>query len=189
MGYRISKVYTKTGDQGQTALSDNKRIFKHHPMVEMIGQIDSLNASIGVVVAFSDNKSINETLQHIQHQLFNIGGHLSYPESPSISDADIKHLEDMIDRYNDQLPPLKEFILPGGSKAASLCHQARTTARAVERYYVELMQKEIIQNKMILQYLNRLSDLLFVLARYFNYDQNHIETLWASHRVTTQQND
>ena len=187
MGYRLSKIYTKTGDNGTTALSDNIRIEKCAPIVETIGQIDELNAAIGTIVAFSNNIEINNQLQSIQHHLFNIGGELSFPQFSQLTDNTITTLETQIDQWNDTLPPLKEFILPGGSKCAAFSHQARTTARKAERYYVALIQdKSKHNNPLILSFLNRLSDYLFVLARFFNQLDQHDEVLWKSHR--TQEN-
>ncbi|WP_440617363.1 cob(I)yrinic acid a,c-diamide adenosyltransferase [Cysteiniphilum sp. 6C5] len=183
MGYRLSKIYTKTGDKGTTALSDNIRIDKCAPIIETIGQIDELNAAIGVIVAFSDNFEINRQLQNIQHHLFNIGGELSFPQFSQLTDHAIVMLEAQIDQWNKTLPPLKEFILPGGSKCAALSHQARTIARKAERHYVALTQDQAkAYNPLILSFLNRLSDYLFVLARFFNQLDQHDEVLWKSHR-------
>ena len=180
MGYRLSKIYTKTGDQGETALSDNKRIPKNSLIIETIGQLDHLNASIGVVIAFSTHTEINQILTTVQQHLFNIGGQLSYPQFSGVSAADVTWLESVLDQLNGKLPPIKEFILPGGSEASALCHQARTIARALERTYVSLMQSQVHKNPIILQYLNRLSDLLFVLARSLNLKDKHQEILWES---------
>ncbi|WP_116964113.1 cob(I)yrinic acid a,c-diamide adenosyltransferase [Fastidiosibacter lacustris] len=187
MGYRLSKIYTKTGDKGKTALSDNKRIDKCTPIIEVIGQLDELNAAIGVVVSFSHHNDINIQLQNIQHQLFNIGGELSHPQFSQLAAENITILEHYIDNFNSHLTPLKEFILPGGSKASALCHQARTIARRVERCYVALSRNEPkFTNPLILQFLNRLSDYLFVLARFLNLKDNHNEILWQSHRSQPQ---
>ena len=180
MGYRLSKIYTKTGDQGETALSDNKRIPKNALIIETIGQVDHLNSSIGLVVAFSTHQDINQILESIQQHLFNIGGQLSYPEFSGIRALDVTWLESVLDQWNATMPPIKEFILPGGSQSSALCHQARTIARALERIYVSLMQAQVHKNPIILQYLNRLSDLLFVLARCLNVKDKHQEILWES---------
>ncbi|WHN65940.1 cob(I)yrinic acid a,c-diamide adenosyltransferase [Cysteiniphilum sp. QT6929] len=183
MGHRLSKIYTKTGDKGTTALSDNIRIDKCAPIIETIGQIDELNAAIGVIVAFSNNLEINNQLQNIQHHLFNIGGELSFPQFSQLTDQAITALEIQIDQWNESLPPLKEFILPGGSQCAALSHQARTIARKAERHYVALIQDQTkAHNPLILSFLNRLSDYLFVLARFFNQLDQHDEVLWKSHR-------
>ena len=184
MGYRLSKIYTKTGDDGQTALSDNIRIDKCAPIIETIGQIDELNAAIGVIIAFSHYEDINTQLKQIQHHLFNIGGELSFPQFSQLKLEDIIILERDIDHFNESLPPLKEFILPGGSKLAALTHQARTTARKAERNYVFLCQDgHQTNNPLILCFLNRLSDYLFVLARLMNFNDKHPEVLWKSHRT------
>ena len=180
MGYRLSKIYTKTGDQGETALSDNKRIPKNALIIETIGQVDHLNASIGLVIAFSAHQEINQILEAIQQHLFNIGGNLSYPAFSGVNAADITWLESVLDQWNATMPPIKEFILPGGSQASAFCHQARTIARTVERTYVGLVQSQQHKNPIILQYLNRLSDLLFVLARCLNFKDKHQEILWDS---------
>lgn len=183
MGYRLSKIYTRSGDQGTTALSNNIRIEKCAPIIETIGQIDELNAAIGVVVAFSHDTVINEQLQYIQQHLFNIGGELSFPEFSQLNTDSITMLEKQIDDWNESLAPLKEFILPGGSPCSALCHQARTIARKAERSYVALIQdKTQHNNPLILSFLNRLSDYLFVLARFINLNDHHPEILWASHR-------
>ncbi|WP_235826785.1 cob(I)yrinic acid a,c-diamide adenosyltransferase [Facilibium subflavum] len=187
MGYRLSKIYTKTGDQGTTALSDNKRLYKDELIIEVIGEIDHLNAYIGVVQSFSHHDEINRYLSNIQQILFNIGGHLSYPEFIALQKEDITTLEHHIDRLNKALPPLKEFILPAGSKASAFCHLARTTARKAERFYVRLMRTKQHNNPLILQYLNRLSDFLFVTARSLNNKDNHNEVLWQSHRIKDSQ--
>ena len=183
MGYRLSKIYTKTGDKGQTSLSAQNTVSKDSAIIDVIGEVDHLNTSIGLVISFSTHQSINDQLNHIQHQLFNIGAELAYPQHCQINEHHITQLETLIDQHNDRLSPLKEFILPGGSHAASFCHQARTNARTTERRYVTLHNAQEHNNPLILKYLNRLSDYLFVAARRLNQLDKHAEILWQSHRV------
>lgn len=183
MGYRLSKIYTKTGDQGTTALSDNHRCPKDAIAIHAVGELDELNAHIGTVVAFCQHQDINKHLQHIQHHIFNLGGEISYPEFKAIEAQHITDLEMLIDQYNVDLPPLKEFILPGGSQSASLCHIARTVCRRVERVLVTLQHQQPERNPLFIAYINRLSDLLFVFSRALNYADNQSEILWNSHRT------
>ena len=140
MGNRISKVYTRTGDNGTTGISGDIRLNKNDPLIQAIGEVDELNSEIGVIVAFSDDDDINQQLQGIQHDLFNLGGMLSYPQFDGFSAARVDALEALIDRYNEELSPLKEFILPGGTKAASLAQKTRAVCRRVERCLVTLNQ-------------------------------------------------
>ncbi|MFZ9036093.1 MAG: cob(I)yrinic acid a,c-diamide adenosyltransferase [Francisellaceae bacterium] len=183
MGYRLSKIYTRTGDDGTTALSDNKRILKSDDVIELIGTLDELNAAIGLILCFSADLMINQYLHDIQQQLFNIGGEISYPQFSTIDKLQVQTLEQQIDALNKDLPPLKEFILPGGTKSAAFAHQARTIARRCERALVRLMSHSRLSNASILPFINRLSDFLFVLARHFNQHQQYHEIHWHSHRT------
>ena len=182
MGHRLSKIYTKTGDKGKTAVSDGVRIPKSHPRICTLGAMDQLNAQIGVLLCESLPEQIVLTLQRLQHKLFDIGGELSMPELTSVSQADIEQLEAEIDSMNEQLTPLKEFILPGGSKAAALCHVARTQCRIAETQCIALIESEPevkIRNE-LLAYINRLSDWLFVAARMILKLDSKAEVLWQN---------
>ncbi len=190
MGYRLSKIYTKTGDQGTTALSDNQRIAKSDEKIIAIGAIDELNATIGLVITYTDIEPISDILITIQHDLFNAGAEVSMPDYHVLTPNHIHQLEQWIDHFNADLPALKEFILPGGAPAAAFCHQARTIARRCETQLVTMCHHQAsLQQRyhILLQYINRLSDLLFVTARTLNHATNTNETLWQSHRVTKNQ--
>ncbi len=184
------KIYTKTGDQGQTGLMGGKRVSKNSLRIEAIGQVDELNAAIGLVLAHLKQAKIahkkgcaqiQEMLQQIQHDLFSLGADLATPtprtQIPRIQPAQIKQLENWIDELDAKLPPLKNFILPGGSIQAAHLHLARTICRRGERTIVSLQNKEKL-NPQIVPYLNRLSDLLFILARLTNQLQKITEEKW-----------
>ena len=167
MANRLSKIYTRTGDQGKTGLGDGSRIDKFHSRIESLGNIDELNSIIGIVLTekIPDDKKV--ILERVQHDLFDIGGELSIPNHIVIDDKKVDFLESNLDEMNNELQPLKEFILPGGSKISSYCHLARTVCRRVERNLFELAQTDKV-NEASLKYINRLSDMLFVLARFLN---------------------
>ena len=170
-GMRISKVYTRTGDTGQTSLVGGKRVSKASLRVEAYGDVDELNSMIGLARARSQDQEIDATLSVIQNDLFTLGADLASPaeiEVPRIDDTFVKTLEDYSDLYLAQLKPLKEFILPGGSEAGATLHLARTIARRAERRIVELSESEPVNSQTIV-YINRLSDLLFILARIVNH--------------------
>src|SRR5574344_1888728 len=161
MGNRLSKIYTRTGDDGSTGLGDGSRTGKDALRVEAFGTVDEANSAIGVLLAVELPGDVRQLLTRIQHQLFDLGGELCIPGHAAIHDADIDRLEQHLDHYNEALPPLKEFILPGGGEAAARCHVARTVVRRAERGTVTLARQDTVRPQPI-RYLNRLSDLLFV---------------------------
>ncbi|MDH3638720.1 MAG: cob(I)yrinic acid a,c-diamide adenosyltransferase [Gammaproteobacteria bacterium] len=177
MGHRLSKIYTRTGDDGTTGLTGGERVAKDHPRVEAMGAVDELNNALGVLLTESLSEGIRENLNKVQHKLFDLGGELSMPGHSLVAAADVEDLESALDRYNADLAPLKDFILPGGSRAAALCHAARGICRRAERRVVTLGTHEEL-SPCARQYLNRLSDLLFVLARVLNRDSGHPDVLW-----------
>ncbi|MFZ1390126.1 MAG: cob(I)yrinic acid a,c-diamide adenosyltransferase, partial [Dokdonella sp.] len=164
MGNRLSKIYTRTGDDGSTGLGDGSRVGKDSLRVTAYGTVDELNSAIGVVLACDVPDAVRDSLIRIQHELFNLGGELCIPGMALVHDGDIDQLERELDGFNDDLPVLKEFILPGGGMAAAQCHVARTIARRAEREVITLARAETVRAEAI-RYLNRLSDLLFVIAR------------------------
>ncbi|HEX7812902.1 MAG TPA: cob(I)yrinic acid a,c-diamide adenosyltransferase [Burkholderiales bacterium] len=177
MGNRLSKIYTRTGDAGTTGLGDGSRVAKDSLRIQAIGAVDELNSAIGVLLAEPISDSASQCLRDVQHDLFDLGGELSIPGYTSIGDEHVTRLEAMLDRYNADLPPLKEFILPGGSRAAALCHVARTVCRRAERCLVSLVGAEQL-SAALQRYLNRLSDLLFVLCRVLNRDAGVGDVYW-----------
>jgi cob(I)alamin adenosyltransferase len=178
MGNRLSKIYTRTGDKGTTGLGDGSRVGKEHPQVVAIGDTDELNSQLGVVISELGTGELADLLSTIQHRLFDLGAELSLPPGEiRIQQEDTESLEQAIDRFNADLPPLKEFILPGGSKAAAQCHLARAVCRRAERSLVNLNNTQPV-SEFALSYLNRLSDLLFVLARFINRESGHPDILW-----------
>lgn len=177
MGHRLSKIYTRTGDGGETGLGDGSRTRKDSPRVAVLGEIDELNSAIGVLLAESPPDRIREAIEGIQHDLFDLGGDLSIPGRSSMSDAQVKRLEALLDDLNSALPPLKEFILPGGTRAASLAHLARAVCRRAERSLVALARSEKVGD-VARMYLNRLSDLLFVIGRVLNREGGRSDVLW-----------
>ncbi|OZB61268.1 MAG: ATP:cob(I)alamin adenosyltransferase [Lysobacterales bacterium 14-68-21] len=182
MGNRLSKIYTRTGDDGSTGLGDGSRVPKDSLRVAAYGTVDELNSTIGMVLACDGvPEDIAEALTQVQHELFDLGGELCIPGMAMIDDADITRLEQVLDRFNDPLPPLKDFILPGGGMAASCCHLARTVCRRAEREVVALGHVEAIRPQAP-RYLNRLSDLLFVLCRVLARASGHGEVLWQHER-------
>ena len=185
MGNRLSRIYTKTGDDGTTGLGDGTRVAKDSARVAAYGTVDEANSAIGLLLATdlpgAQGADIAALLTTIQHQLFDLGGELCIPGHAAIQDADVTALEAQLDRYNDPLPPLKDFILPGGGEAAARCHLARTIVRRAERETVTLSHHDSVRPEAI-RYLNRLSDLLFVLARVLARDSGHGEVLWKHER-------
>lgn len=181
MGNRLSKIYTRTGDDGTTGLGDGSRVSKDAVRVEAYGTIDEANSCIGLLLAADVPDDIRVLLTRVQHQLFDLGGELCIPGHAAIHDADIDALEARLDHYNDALPPLKDFILPGGGEAAARCHVARTVVRRAERDTVTLSRHDAVRPQAI-RYLNRLSDLLFVLARVLARASGHGEVLWDHDR-------
>ena len=181
MGFRLSKIYTRTGDDGTTGLGDGTRVAKDSARVNAYGTVDEANSTIGLLLAAELPDGVRELLTRIQHQLFDLGGELCIPGHAAVFDADVDALEARLDHYNDDLPPLKDFILPGGGEAAARCHIARTVVRRAERDAVTLSRHDAVRPQAI-RYLNRLSDLLFVLARVLARSSGHGEVLWDHDR-------
>ncbi|OHE85237.1 MAG: ATP:cob(I)alamin adenosyltransferase [Lysobacterales bacterium RIFOXYA1_FULL_69_10] len=181
MGNRLSKIYTRTGDDGTTGLGDGRRVDKDSARVEAYGTVDEANSTIGLVLAAPVPDDVRVLLTAVQHQLFDLGGELCIPGHAAIFDADIERLEQRLDEFNADLPALKDFILPGGGEAAARCHVARTVVRRAEREAVALSRLEEVRPEAV-RYLNRLSDLLFVLARVLARDSGHGEVVWNHER-------
>jgi cob(I)alamin adenosyltransferase len=185
MGNRLSKLVTKTGDDGTTGIGMNRRVDKDSKRIEAIGTVDELNSHIGVVLAQSIDSALAQKLEAIQHVLFNLGGELAMPEYQLVKDESLEELENWIEELNDTLPPLKEFILPKGDMATASCHVARTVCRRAERCLVSLAREEEI-NAVAQKYLNRLSDFLFVCCRILGRNANVEEKMWNSTRTQKQ---
>jgi cob(I)alamin adenosyltransferase len=180
----LSRIYTKTGDAGDTALGDGQRVPKDHPRVVAYGSVDELNAALGLLLATAPDQAEGELLRGVQNDLFDVGADLCVPPAPDeapgarlrVRPEQSTRLEQAIDRLNGNLRPLNSFVLPGGAPAAAWCHLARTVCRRAERDVVALAHRESV-NPQVVVYLNRLSDLLFVLARVYN-DQGRADVLW-----------
>jgi cob(I)alamin adenosyltransferase len=182
MGHRLSRIYTRTGDDGSTGLGDGSRTGKDALRVCAYGTVDEANAVIGLLLATPAlPAAVAEVLTDVQHRLFDLGGELCIPGHAALQADDISALERTLDRFNADLPPLQEFILPGGGEAAARCHIARTVVRRAERDAVALSRQEAVRAEAI-GYLNRLSDLLFVLARVLARSSGHGEVLWRHDR-------
>jgi cob(I)alamin adenosyltransferase len=181
MGHRLSKIVTRTGDAGTTGLGDGSRVAKDSARIDAIGSVDELNSAIGVLLVEALPPDIAALLVDVQHDLFDLGGELSIPGHSALDDAYVSRLEDAVERYNETLSPLKDFILPGGTRAAALAHTARTVCRRAERCVVHLAGSESVSDAMR-KYLNRLSDLLFVLARVLNRAAGSPDVLWQKGR-------
>lgn len=181
MGNRLSKIYTRTGDTGTTGLSGGERVAKDSLRIEVIGQVDELNCAVGMVLVHAIRPILQDVLSEVQHKLFDLGGELSMPGYQAVLDEDVTALEQALDTCNAELPPLKEFILPGGGPAAAACHMARAICRRAERCMVTLGRTEEI-NSHGQRYLNRLSDLLFVASRLLARDEGGSEVLWRNKR-------
>lgn len=177
MGNRLTKIYTRKGDDGTTGLASGERVSKDCLLIKAQGDLDELNSSIACVRAYSGDKKIDTLLIAVQHHLFNVGGELSAPQCDLTSAKDVQWLERWIDYFNTDLPPLKEFILPGGDAAVAQCHLARTVCRRAERNLVEWSRENPVRAELI-QYINRLSDLLFVLARVIERNNQSRSTYW-----------
>ena len=177
MGHRLTKIYTRTGDAGTTGLGDGSRTGKESPRIGAIGDIDETNSLIGVLLCEELPEDVRAMLTGIQHDLFDLGGELSIPGATLLGAGQPARLEALIDHYNADLAPLKEFILPGGSRAAALTHLARTVCRRAERNLVALAQLEAVSES-ARRYVNRLSDLLFVLGRHLNCIAGCGDVLW-----------
>jgi cob(I)alamin adenosyltransferase len=184
MGNRLSRIITRTGDSGTTGLGDGSRIDKDSARIEAIGAVDELNSAIGLLLATLMLPSdMAKSLLRIQHDLFDLGGELAVPGHGAVTDAQVATLEANTEQLNEQLPPLKEFILPGGGEAAARCHLARTIARRAERRCWALARAENWSSPALV-YLNRLSDLLFVMARALARHEHGGEILWDRTRLT-----
>jgi len=181
MGHRLSKIYTRTGDDGTTGLGDGSRVSKDSPRVIAYGTVDELNAAVGLVLAEQVPDEVRECLTRVQHRLFDLGGELCIPGHAMIADEHVTELETTLDGFNADLPPLKDFILPGGDRATAACHLARTVCRRAERTVVTLARDEDI-NPQPGRFLNRLSDLLFVICRVLDRAGGGKEVLWEHER-------
>ncbi|MEM9531545.1 MAG: cob(I)yrinic acid a,c-diamide adenosyltransferase [Pseudomonadota bacterium] len=183
MGHRLSKIYTRTGDDGTTGLGDGSRVTKDSLRVEAYGTVDELNSVIGLVIAHTDDAAVKQCLTTVQHDLFDLGGELSIPGTELVKAEYVERLERDLDGFNADLKPLKEFILPGGDAAAAACHIARTVSRRAERRLISLSAEQPVADT-ARQYLNRLSDLLFVVARRLAAHSDAGETLWDRDRFS-----
>ncbi|MBK6602529.1 MAG: cob(I)yrinic acid a,c-diamide adenosyltransferase [Betaproteobacteria bacterium] len=181
MANRLSKIVTRTGDGGTTGLGDGSRVSKESARIAAIGDVDELNSAVGVLRAETLPPDVDALLAAVQHDLFDLGGELSIPGYAAMTDAHVERLEAWVEHYNADLPPLKDFILPGGSRAAALTHVCRTVCRRAERAVVHLAAGEPVGDS-ARRYLNRLSDLCFVLARALNRAGGHPDVLWQKGR-------
>ena len=187
MGFRLSKIYTRTGDKGETGLADGRRVGKDHPRIEAIGELDTLNSQLGLLLAELDEaattwpglKEISEVLSPCQHRLFDLGGELAMPEYQALQQVEVQRLETAIDNWNEEVGPLENFILPGGSMLIAQAHVCRSLARSSERRCQHLNAVEPLRGEG-LAYVNRLSDLLFVAARLIAKCQGVAEVLWKA---------
>ena len=177
MGHRLSKITTRTGDAGETGLGDGSRVRKDSPRVTALGEIDELNSALGALLAEPLSEKIRGDLQSIQHDLFDLGGDVSIPGRSTVTPGQAERIETLLEEMNAALPRLKEFILPGGTRAAALAHLARAVCRRAERSLVALASSEDVAEAGRI-YLNRLSDFLFVLGRVLNRDGGHGDVLW-----------
>jgi cob(I)alamin adenosyltransferase len=178
MGNRLSKIVTRTGDAGTTGLGDGSRVTKDCLRIDVIGEVDELNSTIGVVLAEELPQDIRDALLGIQNDLFDLGGEICIPGYSAISEAHIERLEDLVEQFNDKLSPLKEFILPGGTRPAALAHLSRSVCRRVERRMVHLANSEQVSD-FARKYVNRLSDLLFILGRALNQAEGRRDVAWV----------
>ena len=178
MGHRLSKIYTRTGDDGSTGLAGGERVPKHDLRIEAFGTVDETSSAIALVLAETTvPPGLRAVLLEVQNDLFEVGAELSMPEYTGVDAASVTALEQALDELNADLPPLKEFVLPGGNRAAAACHLARTICRRAERRTFELAARETVGTE-LLHYLNRLSDLLFVAARVLARQDGGTEVLW-----------
>ena len=181
MGHRLSKITTRTGDAGDTGLGDGARVAKDSPRIQALGDIDELNSCLGLILAEKLPGAVKDALLQVQHDLFDLGGEVCIPGHAMITDAHVARLEALTQAHNATLQPLKEFILPGGTRAASAAHLARAICRRAERSLVALGRDETV-SAYARQYLNRLSDLLFVLGRALNRAAKRGDVLWKHRR-------
>jgi len=182
MSNRLTQIATRTGDAGTTGLGNNQRVSKNSLRVHAMGDVDELNSHIGVLLCEEMSQDVRDLLVEIQHQLFNLGGELSIPGFELLKAEAVLELDAALERYNADLPRLKEFILPAGNRVAALAHVCRTVARRAERAVVALGNEEALKDAPR-QYLNRLSDLMFVLARVLNRQKGGDDVYWKSERV------
>ena len=182
MGNRLSKIYTRTGDEGMTGLATGGRVRKDSLRIEAMGDVDELNSLIGMILAFELPEALADCLIDVQHDLFDLGAEIGMPGEQVIRAGRVDWLEATLDSFNDELPPLVEFILPGGGLAAATCHLARSVCRRAERHLVHLASEEAVGAE-ARAYLNRLSDLLFVLARIIARESGEGEVYWRSERL------
>ena len=181
MGHRLSRIVTKTGDAGTTGLGDGTRVGKDTARIATIGEVDELNSTLGLLLAEDVPAAVRSCLTTVQHDLFDLGGELSIPGHTAVADAHVERLEAAVDAFNAELSPLKEFILPGGTRAAAVAHVARTVCRRAERSLVSLAAGAPVGDP-ARRYLNRLSDLLFVIARTLNRAAGAPDVLWQKDR-------
>jgi cob(I)alamin adenosyltransferase len=181
MGHRLSKIVTRTGDAGTTGLGDGSRIAKDSARIAAIGEIDELNSTLGLLLTEPLPTPVAACLTSAQHDLFDLGGELSVPGHSALTDAHIQRVEKAVEAFNADLDPLKEFVLPGGTRAAALAHVARTVCRRAERALVHLAATDPVSD-VARRYLNRMSDLLFVLARALNRAAGRPDVLWKRDR-------
>jgi cob(I)alamin adenosyltransferase len=181
MGHRLTRIYTRTGDDGTTGLGDGSRVAKDCARVEVIGAVDELNSAIGLILAEPVPDAVREVLLAVQHDLFEVGAELAVPGRTGGRGARVEWIEQALDRFNADLPALREFILPGGGAAAAACHLARSICRRAERRAVALARSEAVSATPV-QYLNRLSDLLFVMARVAARAAGVAEVFWEPRR-------
>jgi len=184
MGNRLSKIVTRTGDAGTTGLGDGSRIGKDSLRIDVIGEVDELNSTLGVLLAEELPEAVRAALTGIQHDLFDLGGEICMPGYTVISETQVLHLETLVGEFNAQLTPLKEFILPGGTRAAALAHLVRSVSRRVERQLVRLANAEGVP-EMTRKYMNRLSDLMFILGRVLNQAGGRGDVLWVNAKQST----
>ncbi len=188
MANRLSQIATRTGDNGTTGLGDNTRVSKDSRRVHAMGDVDELNSNIGVLLCEDMPADVRDVLVEVQHQLFNLGGELSIPGFELLKPEALLQLDEALETYNAQLPRLAEFILPAGNRAASLAHVCRTVARRAERAVVALGQQDALKDTPR-QYLNRLSDLMFVLSRVLNRMNGGDDVYWKSERMARMAQD
>ncbi len=189
MANRLTKIVTRGGDKGETSLGDGTRLGKGDPRIALLGDVDELNSWIGVVLAHLPEGEVANTLIGVQHDLFDLGGALSFPGAPLLSEAHVARIDKAAAALNENLPPLKEFILPGGAPVLAWLHVARTVCRRVERAFARLL-RESEEGAQALRYLNRLSDYLFIAARYEAKRQGVEEILWKKqHSISAEAAD
>ena len=182
MGHRLSRIVTRTGDDGTTGLGDGSRVSKDSPRVHGLGEVDELNCIVGLLRCETLPVAVDVFLAEVQHDLFDLGSEMAVPGYDALKDAQLMMLEAKAEQWNESLAMLKEFILPGGCRAAALAHQARAVCRRAERALVVLSGEEEVRD-LPRQYLNRLSDVLFILSRYLNGQAGVADVLWQPRRI------